>query len=573
MAYNPSAKLYFISPGDGGPNENNRIVPAPQISVSQEMIYANDTVIGYTFIVSLNGNCTSLDLRNVQPGVVYDFDDTLGAINRLKNIISANGATLLVTDGSGTEILKGTGGAIRSINIEQGNNQWVNYAPYSVEIEFNELWFGNCDGIVVKNCGEIFDGLRDSPYLLDMKQYRVKSFTDSFSVELSDATMYNSFNLGGLVMNNHHFTISYTVQATGKHYFNSSFQLMPAWEQAKRFVQYKLIEQIKNRLTDTFIERAGGGCAASKDLASIYSAGSPGFIGGIDSGSFGIYNETISCDASEAEGTFSATYNALVKRKNSGISDGALHSFSKSVDTSDSDGKKTTNITVNGNIQGLVETGLLKIPNILELPSSGTILGYNDSSTNSRYSKALSGFNSIATKEDLKQDIKTFFGITNAALGVTGDCVDPNGSPKPASHTISHSYSEGTITYNTSYNTDIACSPSGSNITNISISTEDDVDIIAEFIVPGRAAGPIIQKTGAKTPKKVSVNIDGTITKECCVEFDGSQYDAICSGDVPVIPGLPPALIAGMKITQNQVNYNPIDGSFSVSRAYICCDI
>jgi hypothetical protein len=573
MAYNPAVKLYYISPGDGGPSENNRIVPAPQITVSQEMIYANDTIIGYSFIVSLNGNCTSLDLRNVEPGVVYDFDDTLGSINRLKNIINANGATLLVTDGSGTEILKGLGGTIRNINISESNNQWVNYAPYSIEIEFNDLWFGNCDGLVIKNCGEIFDGLRDSPYLIDMKKYRVKSFTDSFSLDLSDSTMYNSFNLGSLNINNHHFSISYTIQATGKHYFNSNFQLMPAWEQAKRFVQHKLIEQIKNRLTSTLIERASSGCSASKDLASIYAAGSPAFIDGINLGEFKIYNETISCDASEAEGSFSATYNALIKRNNGSIADGSLHTFSKSVETSDSDGKKTTNINISGNIQGLVETGLLKTPNILELPSNGAFLAYNDSSTNSRYSKALAGFNSIATKEDLKQEIKDFFGINNQALNVTGDCVDPNGSPKPSSHTISHSYSEGTISYNTSYGTDIACSPSGTNITNISITTEDDVDIIAEFIIPGRAIGPILQKTGAKTPRKLSINIDGTLTKECCVEFDGDQYDALCAGTIPNISGLPPAEIAGMKITQNQINYNPIDGSYSVSRAYICCDL
>lgn len=572
MAYNPAAKLYYVSPSDGGINENNRIVPAPQINISQEMLYANDTIIGYSYIISLSGNCTSLDLRNVEPGVVYDFDNTVDAISRLKNIISANGGNLVVTDSSGSVILSAVGGTIRNLNISEGNNQWVNYAPYTVDIEFNDIWFGNCDGIVTKNCGEIFDGLKDSPQLLDMKKYRVKSFTDSFSLDLSEDTMYNSFTLGSMQINNHHFSIGYTIQATGKHYFNNNFQLMPAWEQAKRFVQYKLVEQIKNRLSNTLMERASGGCAASKDLTSVYSAGSPGFISDIDLGNFGIYNETITCDASEAEGSFSATYNAIIKRKNGSVADGSLHTFSKSVETTDSEGRKTVTISVNGNVQGLVETGLLKSPNIIELPSNGAILAYNDGTTNSRHSKALAGFNSIATKEDLKQDLKTFFGITNQALNVSGDCIDPNGSPKPASHVVSHSYSEGNITYNTSYNTDIACSPSGINTRNISITTEDDVDIIAEFIVPGRQAGPILQKTGARTPKKISINIEGTMPKDCCAVFDSSKYDELCSGAIPVISGLPPATINGMKITQDQLNYNPIDGSFSLSRAYICCD-
>lgn len=573
MTYNPSVKVYYISPGDAGPNENNRLVPAPKISINQEIIYANDTIIGYSHIISFNGYCTSLDLRNVSEGTVYDFDDTLGSIDKFKNIIRANGATLLVVDSSGVEILKATGGIIRSFSINPGNNQWVNYAPYTVEIDFNELWLGNCEGLIQKTCGLPFDGLTDSPHLLDMKKYRVKSFNDSLSLDLSESTMYNSLSLGALDLNNQHFRVSYTISAVGKHYFDNKFKLMPAWEQAKRFVQSKLIEQIKNRLTSTIMERAESGCSGIADLANSYKAGSPGILSDIDlGGDFRIYNETLSCDTSEAEGSFSATYDAIIKRTNSSSNSCALHTISKTVATSyGDDGKKNTNITVNGSVQGLVETGLLKTPNILELPSNGSFFAYNDSSTNSRYSQALSAFNFIGTGEDLNDTIKNALGINNQAIGISSECVDPTGTINPSSHTVSHSYVEGLINYDTSYSSDNSCSPSGTSITNISIGVEDSVDIVAEFIIPGREKGPIIQKIGAKTPKKITLNIDGSVPeKQCCYDLDQATYDNICAG-LPLPSGIPSAAIANMKLTQDQFTFNPIDGSYSLSREYISC--
>lgn len=574
MSYNPTVKVYYISPDDSGPDENNRLVPAPQLKINQELIYANDSIIGYSYIISFDGYCTSLDLRNIVSGQKYDFDDTLSAINKLKDILSANGGTLVVIDKDGTEILKATGGTIRNLNINQSNNQWVNYAPYSIEIEFNELWMGDCDGIVQKDCGEIFDGLTDSPYLIDMKKYRVKSFEDSFSIELSDSTMYNSFSLDSLKLNNQHFTVKYTINATGKHYFGHDLKLMPAWEQAKRFVQNKLIEQIKNRLTSTFMQISSDGCLPLDSVSDLYKPGSPALLSEINlSGDYKIYNETISCEVSEAEGSFSTTYNAIIKRNNNSTNSAALHTITKSINTSyDDNGKKTVDIKINGSIQGLIETGLLKTPNILELPDNGSFFAYNDSSTKSRYSEALSGFGDIATKEDLKDNIKTFFGINNEALALSGECINPNGLPQPVSHTISHSYVEGTINYDTSYNTDASCSPSGISFTNITVGIEDSIDVIAEFIVPGRQKGPIIQKIGAKTPKKITLNIDGTLPdKKCCYDLSNNDiYTTICSG-LPLPSGIPTAGVNNMKLTQDQFVFNPIDGSYSISREYLAC--
>lgn len=575
MTYNPSVKVYYITDGDGGPNENNRLVPAPKISINQENIYANDTIIGYNHILSFSGYCTSLDLRNVVPGTTYGFTDTVGAIDKFKDIMSANGGTLLVTDGNGQEILKATGGLLRSFSIEESENKWVNYAPYSIELEFNELWLGNCDGLVTKNCGDIFDGLTDSPYLLDMKKFRVRSFSDSLSLELSEENMYNSFALDSLKAHNQHFTIKYTINATGKHYFNNSFQLMPAWEQAKRFVQHKLKDQIKDRLIATLMQRADSGCDVIGALGDLYAPGFPALFDHINTSQFGIYNETITCEASEAEGSFSATYEAIIKRLNIGGESDVLHTFSKSINTTDDGNQKNVSITVNGEVRGLIETGLIRTPNILQLPANGSFFAYSDSSTDSRYSKALIGYNDIHSNEDLKSNIKTFLGITNSALNVGGDCINSSGSPNPASHNTTHNYVEGSISYETTYTTERACSPTGAGITGINISIEDSVDTVAEFVIPGRAKGPIIQKIGSKTPKKININIDGAVQPSCCtVETLEELYNKACSeAGFPLPSGVPAASLAGTKLTQDQFVTNVLDGSFSISRSYtVCCN-
>ncbi|NDB61875.1 hypothetical protein EB001_26055, partial [bacterium] len=386
-------------------------------------------------------------------------------------------------------------------------------------------------------------------------------------------TMYNSYDLDTLKIHNHYFNITYTAEATGKHYFSSDFKLIPAWEQAKRFIQNKLIEQIKNRLISSFMRRSTDGCSdASQTLQELYSSETPGLLDNITLEDFDIFNETISCDASEAEGTFSATYNAIVKRKHGGAassSHAALHTFNKTVNTTDDGSVKNTTINFSGEVRGLIETGLIKTPNIIELPDSGNIFVYHDDSTNSRYSKALAGLQDImdTTAEDLKPNIKIALGITNSALGITDDCVDPSGLPLPLSYNLNHSYVEGLITYETSYNTERACSPSGTSFTSVNVTIEDSVDIVAEFVIPARAKGPIIQKIGTKTPKKINVNIDGAVAPQCCGGANLSDlYNQACNGFT-----LPPAIISGAKLIEDQLTTNPVDGSYSISRSYIIC--
>jgi hypothetical protein len=581
VKYNPSVKVYY-----GPLDEEHRLVPAPNISINHELIYANDIVIGYTPVLTLNGYATSLDLRYPVDDKVYGFTDTLENIQKLRNIINGNGKTLTVVDRDDEDnfVLQAIGGTIRSFSVNESENIWNNYAPYTAEIEFNEMWFGSCySGAMAKPCGDIYEGLVDTPELVDMKKYRIKSFNDSFSIDLQpDQANENQGQLpcGGddtTNTNNPNFNITYKISAVGKHYFDSDGYLMSAWEQAKRFVQYKINEQMKNRLRNgEFMERTGD--TEPQTLGQLYSvaASGLGLISGIDFElEFDIFNETIQCEASEAEGSFSATYTAEAKRAE-GDSNDVSHSFSKTISVSDDGSQKNVTITLDGTIQGLIKTGLTESGTPIELLDNGSMFLFGGSGEQSAYQRALAAFNEIGGAEGLTCDFVACVGITPKALGLDdleyGECMELN-CASPQTYSVTHNYTEGSINYTATFTTESTCDDSTSGYTNITISVEDSVDVIAEFIVPGRAAGPIIQKIGAKTPRKTTVNIEGaTAELSVCCQTEVGSPSGTFGCDIALPSGVPPAEIDGLKLIENSITTNPIDGSFSVSRTYICCE-
>lgn len=582
VKYNPSVKVYY-----GGISEENRLVPAPNIAINHELIYANDIVIGYTPVLTLNGYATSIDLRYPVDDKIYGFSDTLENIEKIRNIINGNGRTLTVVDKDDESnfVLQAIGGTIRSFNINESENLWNNYAPYTAEIEFNEMWFGSCySGAMSKPCGDIYDGLVDTPELVDMKKYRIKSFNDSFSIDLQpDEANENQGQLPcGLDdsnnTNNPNFSITYKISAVGKHYFNENGELMPAWEQAKRFVQYKINEQMSQRLRNsTFMERTGDG--EPKTLGDLYSvaASGLGLISGIDFDlEFKIFNETIQCEASEAEGSFSATYSAQAKRAEDSETNDVQHSFSKTISVSDDGSQKNVTITLEGTIQGLVETGLTEGNSPIELLDNGSMFLFGGSGEQSAYQKALAAFNQIGGAEGLTCDFVQCVGINFESLGLNaedyGECVVLD-CASPQSYSITHNYTEGSIGYSATFTTESLCDNAGGDYTNVTINVEDSVDIIAEFIIPGRAAGPILQRIGAKTPRKTTVNIEGASKDlSICCQKDVGNPSGIFGCDAALPSGVPPAEIDGLKLIENSVTTNPLDGSFSISRTYICCE-
>ena len=185
MSYEPGS---IVTYGSG------RLVPAPLVSFNTELVYANDTIAGYSYIVSLNGYATALDMSS--GGInEYGLEKVSNAVEKVRNIFSFNGENLLVKDKNNATVMECRGGIVRSISFEESSNNWVNYAPYKIEIEFSEIIINGCSISNTINCNSLsVDSNGTSPNLIDLTKYKIRSFNDSWSFNISD-TAYSNYDI------------------------------------------------------------------------------------------------------------------------------------------------------------------------------------------------------------------------------------------------------------------------------------------------------------------------------------------------------------------------------------------
>lgn len=608
--YKPEIKVYY-----GSISNENRLIPAPDISISTEYVYSNDSIIGYTYIFSFNGSVTALDLREVEYGGEYSEPDdyNMGAvvdhIHKLRSILSENGKILRIVNGQNDSvILEARGGILRSFSFDESNNNWTHFASYSASIEFSSVDFMSS----TESCDNVFLDPLSFPSgaagIVDINSFKIKNFSDNWSFNFNETDSYNrvkNIDTGeNLNLNNITFSIEYSINAVGKNFHvytnQNDSKLLPAWEQAKNFVQYRLYEQVTNLLNNV-LKNPYSPCSSSDGLKDVHVPGSSGLLSSLGDSSYKIYNEEITCEASESAGSFSASYSATVKSSlgNNLWSDpAATHTIEKSIQTStDSNGTITKNISVNGTIQGLIEGGLIKSNKAIELPNQGSIKLLNNISDN-KYNNAKIVLDKIYSsldynrgigecgKRDLKPTFKDILGITIDKLEIEGQtneppqcpldpssCVIPD-PPHPASFNLTHDYVNGTITYSLDYNSEDANCQNGNNakFTQISIQTSQPNKVTATFNIPNSEECALIQELGTFTAKTVNITIAG-VDNSCIgrpekVDFNTLIKCGSCDSEEYFPIQLPPS--EDIILTQKQYSNNPVDGSFTINLSYIC---
>ena len=584
--YSATTEVYYCKQSES-PGSDHRLAPAPTIVISPEIYYANDNVVGYTYNVTLNGYANALRKEVDAGSVSYGADKTIQHMGDIRDIFNTNGGNLYIKQ-NGSNIIVAKGCTIKSINFSPSENRWVNYSPFTIELEFNEIDFTGCSNNSIIDCNSSFFNANSlSSNLIDITKYKIKTFSDKWSFTI-DNQIYNNYT-GRF---NNVFKVSYNLSATGKNYYIND-NLVPAWQQAKMFVQERLYNQVKALINGVLqiIPSNKDGCAATTGLSGIHTVDSSAprsggmFTGGntLQDGSaanYDIYNETINCSTSEADGTFSITYNATLKKNDPSLSpseNAVLHTYTKNINTT-MEGSKNVSISVQGNIQGLVRGGFIYYNNEFNLPSNGTFISTIDSAE-TKYSNALSYFQSrVGDGSDLLSNFKTELDITQAQLLANTECdgEEEPPPPTPASFTVDHSYTDGSVGYNVSYDTATSKS-SGQNkgYSNVTIVRNDPVDMIQEFIIPGRIEGPIIQKLGMRTARTISINIDGASpeNKECVSFGDGEGCFNPCD-NLPKfsIKNFEKLLETSDKWIKTKEDYtsNKLDGSYSISLEYTC---
>ena len=170
-------KLYY---GYSGSEE--RIVPAPSVSITKQLRYANDNVIGYFYTISLDGYITPID-RSKESFALDGFDNVISKADELREIFNKNGSNLIVKDSQDTELIKAYGSKIVSIEMQPTNNNWVNYISYNIVLEFNEIDYNGCSSNPDTSCKSVaLENYAEN--LIDISKYKIKSFNDSWNIDL-----------------------------------------------------------------------------------------------------------------------------------------------------------------------------------------------------------------------------------------------------------------------------------------------------------------------------------------------------------------------------------------------------
>jgi hypothetical protein len=163
--------------------------------------------------------------------------------------------------------------------FDQSPNYGLNYIPYTVNIEFNEINFPGCNSNSGVDCTSSLFHLNQTSQnittdnLVDIETYKIKEFSDSWNFTI-DNEIYKAYYGGNNSNNteNNTFKVQYQIQATGKNYYVDD-TLVPAWHQARSFVQDRLYKQVKGLITGVETLEAGdfrNGCNTSRTANELY---------------------------------------------------------------------------------------------------------------------------------------------------------------------------------------------------------------------------------------------------------------------------------------------------------------
>lgn len=638
--------------------DENKIEPAPTVAVSKEFIYANDTIIGYKYVLTITGYASSFNKKlNTTSS---NISNTIFALQDIKAILMRNGKVLRITcedidSGVATsEILTAYGGLLRSFDTAESPNRFTQYVQFTAVMDFNEAQFTDENNTEVAG-----DSVASDDSVLNDQMRHLQSYNDNWNFTIGEEDMYRYYSrvsAEGLLNLEDYTTInvSYTINATGKHTFDSINNTIPAWQRAKEFVQRKLYNQIyifRNtgplavanfntvyynsndiNLSDTTTLLNQTHTSSLNNVPVIYP-----ILHNTIAQNYTIFNEVISCNTSEGGGSFTATYSCILKFTNINAPwpQKSIHTFTVSYDQTRDFTKSDRTITVNGTLEGMLETNILAPatlgqgvninlggttfggnivnPNltgqVFNLPTNGKFLGQVAVSPVSKYTNALDDFvryignrpaynYNYYGSDDLSPAFKSVLSINYATLFPNTLPTDINSCTDgqvmlssilalPQSFNVDHDYN-GSVSYSVTYSTERSCATER-GFEKMSVTEVDPVPTYVEFIIPGRADGPILQNLNTNNHKKITLTFEGTTKKGCLI---GTPFTDANLDDFPILNGsgvceieeyvnFPPSVLCMIFDTEEahpelipesyKYDYNPIDGSFNLSKTYIVC--
>ena len=596
-----------------------RVDCAEKVDLSTQFQYANDSVIGYVHTINVEGSLIDFD---VDESYGQSFPDKLFRIDRLRRLLNQQGMCLYYTDEEHNILFIARGCILKSLSFNE-NESWTTQVPYTFQMESQELDFFNLGD---KHKTGLFDTLDlDKTYssgLVNPVNYKIKDFSDNISFTFEDDGFSDLFRLDPEVStlvnyDNLAYRINYEINATGKNYYDKNNTLIPAWEQAKLFCHDRIYRKIKDMIElknaqILGIDTSATQCEATDTLTDIYGTPTTNAIfDGINNNmTFKVYNEEITCDSSESNGTFGIRYTALVKRGASPH----IHKINKTLDFDGNNGSKRYKLQ--GNIQGLVLGGLLRStvvdPNGVErglgslyIPEKGHFLVHEDNDTeydvNAKFDNAQKYFKSITSnvgvETDLSDAMKLSLGITHANLlleayppvGTNCSSTLPENYPRASNFTVQKNWHEGSIAWTAEFDSSLACA---GNHSSVEFSINRETPIMASYSIPNGSTitpmnpfgiGHRLVYIGTVTNPTIDITIKGMDTKYCCLGRDnGPQLlaDFVAASNTWIslypdiearLPKIFPHPDANAVLTRNSKNLNINTGEYTINLSYTLC--
>lgn len=371
---------------------------------------------------------------------------------------------LFAQDGQRIEITDWSGGEAsivcypRTINVEFQEGIYVERSNFTITLEADTLLIGNgseneivdIEGSLISSDRLSYQGKTEQQLLVALSGAFISDFSEEWAIEV-DETQGESPDLP------RSYRITHNLSATGKTHYGPDGK-KKAWEQAKKFVQTKLSNDID-------------------DYPNIFGKIGSGTINLIDA--YRGFNHIRNEQLSESQGTYSVSETWLL------ASGTAYENFNMSL-TSSID-SPFVNVSIDGTIKGLSE---------LSPSGFGSSLQYGKKSA---YDNALLKYNQITNSGQ--------FGLTSDVFKRANNTVAVQLNSQPRSISLGSNQYTGDLTYNVQFDNRPTNVISGVLSETISIQDTYPGDIFAIIPVIGRKTGPILQYMGGRTEYKRDVSI------------------------------------------------------------------
>lgn len=480
------------------------LVPSPFINLAIEKFKMGDLTIGGILKLTLNGSVTGSSFNEVVAGAAGRTGiEAILALGKIKGCVH-------VMVQCSNQLINGYGRII-SVSVPEGNNPtWVNIAPYSIEIEI----YTNKGTRVVEP-----DKIASADSLSTLM---LRNLSEQFSLSINE----DAFNWGittsadsgsGSGYGNRHLKLSFSMSGTG-------IRGLSACTGGSAETTYKYGLEAVEIYMLARIDKL-----RKMDIADILNAPAlktelQAYIAGTSLLEF----RNIEINAVELSMTLTGD---LIIRPSSCNHPNVFNSLTieQSIDP------EGENITLSGDIQGLIDTKFANNQLIKMTPDKFSDCVINEKMTNANTYLAsfatLMNLTTIANLYYADTFDKNLGGTTTGGylkdtcpLSATTETCGTSSSSSTATcplrlinSQISRNISQGNITFNFVLSNRANCSVVGAKKIDIDITHDRPRDNIVEILIPGRGAkGVVTQNLCCKSADRYDISVNATLNSGAC---------------------------------------------------------